>query len=48
MNMGTFSSIAEDFEEGAIKYLRIETEFEKDNNEWQNEYLDDFNEDDLD
>ncbi len=36
-DLGTFGSIAEEFEEEAIKHLRTETEFEKDNNEWQNE-----------
>jgi len=36
-DLGEFSSIGEEFEEDAIEYLRIETEFEKDNNELQNE-----------
>ena len=36
-DLGEFSSIAKEFEEKAIEHLRIETEFEKDNSEIQNE-----------
>jgi len=35
-DLGTFSSIAEEFEEEAMAHLRIGTEFDKDNNEMQN------------
>ena len=40
-DLGEFSSIAEEFEEEAIEHLRMETEFEEDNSERHDEYLDD-------
>jgi hypothetical protein len=40
-DIGTFGDLVEEFEEEAVKYLRIEREFEKTNTEWQNENLDD-------
>ena len=43
--MGMFGGM---FSEEEIERLRIEREFEKDNNEWQNDDLDDFYEDDFD
>lgn len=40
-DLGEFGSMLEEFTEEEIGHLRTETEFEKDNNERQNEYLDD-------
>ena len=47
-DIGMFGGLAEEFAEEEIKQLRIEREFEKDNNKWHDENLDDFSEDDLD
>jgi len=40
-DMGMFGGMAEEFAEEEIKQLRIEREFEKDNNNWNDENLED-------
>lgn len=47
-DMGMFGGMSEEFAEEEMERLRIEREFEKDNNNWNDENLDEFNEDDFD
>ncbi len=46
-DLGVFDSMLEEFTEGEMERWISEKDFKKDNNEWQNESLDNFFEDDL-